>query len=167
MIRATSDVLTAPTFKILLQLIFPPIHTYSVQYKNSFRTSVHRNITININIDTLYISYFVRNIFTMGPCCSHCALLCCCWYIVHCCFAAIHCVLLHCCRYIVYFCTVALVVVASSPLSHSRSCPISRFSRLVPKLFTEPALLAWFTDSGIFNLMGRRTHSDIEKYVLK
>ena len=137
-------------------------HTVS-NIRTVFVPAYIRKFTINIAIHC--ISHILYEIYLQWARAVH--IVHCCRYIVHCCFAAIHCVLLHCCRYIVYFCTVALVVVASSPLSHSRSCPISRFSRLVPKLFTEPALLAWFTDSGIFNLMGRRTHSDIEKYVLK
>ena len=149
MIRATSNVLTTPTIKILLQLIFPPIHTFSVQYQNSIsyqRTLRKINIAINCISHILYKTslQWARAVHIVH-CCTVAVALCTVVLLPHCCFAAIHCVLLHCCRYILYFCTVALVVVASSPLSHSGSCPISRFSRLVPKLFTEPALLTWFS----------------------
>ena len=105
MIRATSNVLTTPTIKNLLQLIFPPIHTYSVQYQNSFCTTIHRKFTINIAIHC--ISHILYEIYLQWAravhivhCCTVAVTLCTVallQYIVYCCTVAVHCVLLYCC----------------------------------------------------------------------
>ena len=146
MIRATSDVLTAPTFKILLQLIFPPIHTYSAPaYIGSLQLILWYIVYL------IFCTKHLYNEPVLFTFCTVVLLLCC---NTLCTFALLplHCVLLHCCA-------------GSGGL-----IPVIPF-QVLPHLaiFTTCPKIVHRTSSPlvIFILMVRRTHSDIERYVFK